>query len=197
MQNTAPAPEISVTDIACRRGDRVLFSGLSWRAGPGTAVRIHGRNGAGKTSLLRLLAGFGWPEAGIVRRVGDIAWVGHGDGLKTDLSPRENLEFHAALYGAPRASVAPALERFGLADVANLPCRVLSAGQRRRAALARLCIGGATIWLLDEPLTALDADAQRIVESLVDDHGREGGITVFTSHQPLTSGLPLVEVELA
>ncbi len=132
-----------------------------------------------------------------MRREGEVAWVGHGDGLKSDLTPRENLDFHCALTGLPRTAVGPALERLGIADVADLPCRVLSAGQRRRAALARLCVGPAAIWLLDEPLTALDADAQRIVESLVDDHGRQGGITVFTSHQPLASGLPLVEVELA
>ncbi|MEX0900043.1 MAG: heme ABC exporter ATP-binding protein CcmA [Gammaproteobacteria bacterium] len=196
MQNAAHDAEITVTDLACRRGERVLFSGLSWRAGPGAAVRIRGRNGAGKTSLLRLLAGFGWPDAGFVHREGAVAWVGHGDGLKSDLTPRENLEFHCALYDVPHTAVAPAIERLGLASVANLPCRVLSAGQRRRAALARLCLGSAKIWLLDEPLTALDADAQRVVESLVDDHGRGGGITVFTSHQPLASGLPVVEVEL-
>ena len=196
MQNAAPAAEITVTDIACRRGDRVLFSGLSWRAEPGAAVRIRGRNGAGKTSLLRLLAGFGWPEAGRIRREGAVAWVGHGDGLKSDLSPRENLEFHCALVDAPRASVAPALEQLGVANVAELPCRVLSAGQRRRTALARLCVDSAPIWLLDEPLTALDADAQRVVGALVDAHGQRGGITVFTSHQALTSGPPQFEVDL-
>ena len=197
VQNTAPAAEIHVAEVSCRRGERLLFSGLSWHAGPGAAVRIVGRNGAGKTTLLRLLAGLAWPEAGEVRRGGDVAWVGHGDGLKDDLSPRENLEFHCALHGAPRTAAGPALARLGLDAVADLPCRVLSAGQRRRAALARLCIGDAPIWLLDEPLTALDADAQRVVEALIDEHGRRGGIVVFTSHQPLASARPVVEVALA
>ena len=197
VQSPAPAAEIHVAEVSCRRGERLLFSGLSWQAGPGVIVRIMGRNGAGKTTLLRLVAGLAWPDSGEVRRDGGVAWVGHGDGLKGDLSPRENLEFHAALHGAPRAAVEPALARLGLAAVADLPCRVLSAGQRRRAALARLCLGDAPIWLLDEPLTALDADAQRVVEALVDEHSGRGGIAVFTSHQALASARPVVEVALA
>ena len=184
-------------NLSCRRGDRVLFSGLSWRVGPGCAVRIGGPNGAGKTSLLRLLAGFGWPESGAITREGAIAWLGHTDGLKPDLSPRENLEFHAALVGAALGAIAAAIARVGLDAVADLPCRLLSAGQRRRAAIARLCLESAPIWLLDEPLTALDRDAQRVVESLVDEHGERGGIAVFTSHQPLTSRVPTTEVALA
>lgn len=174
----------------------MLFRDLSWRAGPGNAVRIGGPNGAGKTSLLRLLAGFGWPETGAVRRDGAVAWLGHGDGLKADLSPRENLEFHAALVGAGADEVDAAIARVGLAAVSELPCRSLSAGQRRRAAIARLCLERAPIWLLDEPLTALDVAAQRVVEALVDAHGARGGIAVFTSHQPIASRTPVVEVAL-
>ena len=197
MQAAAPAVSLAVENLSCRRGDRVLFAGLSWRAGPGAAVRIGGPNGAGKTSLLRLLAGFGWPETGEVRREGDVAWLGHNDGLKADLSPRENLEFHAALIGADRHAVTAAIDRVGLGEVADLPCRLLSAGQRRRAAIARLCLESAPIWLLDEPLTALDVEGQRLVEALVDEHGARGGIAVFTSHQPLTSRAPMTEVALA
>lgn len=208
MKNTGGPAEISVHDLACRRGGRTLFSGLAWCAGAGTVVTVRGANGAGKTSLLRLLAGFGLPEHGEVRWAGrpirddraafhrSVAWVGHADGVKADLSPRENLAFHRALHPAPAASVDAALDAFGLTRAADDPCRTLSAGQRRRTALARLLLGTSALWILDEPMAALDADGQRSVAALLARHVDDGGIAVVTSHQPIASPSDALEVAL-
>jgi heme exporter protein A len=199
--------ELHVDELACRRGRRLLFDGLSWTARSGTLVMVRGSNGAGKTSLLRLIAGLGIPERGTVRWRGDdvaqdmtklhadLAWIGHADGLKMDLSPRENLEFHHALNGS-RQDLDAAIQGAGLAAYADIPCRALSAGQRRRTALARLRVADARLWVLDEPMTALDADAQAMVQQMVSAHCRGGGIAVVTSHQPFSGDTTLLEVSL-
>ncbi|MCA1798910.1 MAG: cytochrome c biogenesis heme-transporting ATPase CcmA [Xanthomonadaceae bacterium] len=208
MKNTGGSVEISVHGLTCRRGGRELFSGLEWQVSGGAVVTVRGPNGAGKTSLLRLLAGLALPDAGEVRWAGtpiradrarfnrDVAWVGHADGVKADLSPRENLAFHRALLAAPAASVDAALDAFGLARAADTPCRMLSAGQRRRTALARLLLAHAALWILDEPMAALDADGQQLVEALVVQHAADGGIAVVTSHQPLATTAPGIQVAL-
>jgi heme exporter protein A len=189
---------LEAENLACVRGDRRLFRDLSLRLEAGTLLRVQGANGAGKTSLLRLLAGLGLPDAGEVRWCGSavrrqredyaraLVYLGHLVGLKDELTPTENLRLDAGLAGwpgidAPR--IAQALEAWGIARQAALPLRVLSAGQRRRAALARLQLAGAPLWILDEPYTALDVAAVDQLSRRVEEHVGAGGIVVMTSHQ--------------
>src|SRR5438477_4916094 len=173
---TQPEADLIAEDLACRRGERLVFAGLSFRLPPGGALVLSGTNGSGKTSLLRLLAGLIPPAAGLLAWgaapvEADLAghrarlhYVGHQDGIKPDLTPRETLLFWAALQGrrirAGSAALEAALAAFALDPVADWPCRWLSAGQRRRLALARLCATPAPLWLLDEPFSALDHDNQ-------------------------------------
>lgn len=189
---------LQVSDLALFRGERCLFSGLSFSLHSGQVLQLHGENGSGKTSLIRALCTL------LPIEQGDIAWrgnllpaardqylaemcyVGHSEAIKADLSPRENLEFTATLLNASDATVNSAVERVGLTGQVDLPCRHLSAGQRRRVALARLLISEATLWLLDEPLTALDGHGRKLVEQLIGDHASSGGAVIFTTHQPLT-----------
>jgi heme exporter protein A len=182
--------------LACARGDRRLFDGLSFSVCAGQALAVEGANGAGKTSLLRLLAGFLAPSAGrVVIRSGEtesddadergkqIGWLGHHDGLKPQLTVLEQLTFFASLYGVK--AEAALLERVGLHRQAELPCRYLSAGQRRRLALARLVASGRSLWLLDEPFAALDTAGQRLVAHLMAEHCGQGGIIIAATHDPL------------
>jgi heme exporter protein A len=158
---------LTAEKLACARGERKLFEQLSFRVTAGQALAVEGANGAGKTSLLRLLAGFLSPAAGrIVMKIGDaqsddaeergkqVGWLGHHDGLKPQLTVREQLAFYAGLYAKP--ADAAVLEQVGLTRQADLPCRYLSAGQKRRLALARLLVSQRPLWLLDEPFAALD-----------------------------------------
>ena len=194
------APLLDIEDLAGRRGDRLLFSGLSATAAPGEALRLSGPNGCGKTTVLRIVCGLLRPEAGRVRWRGrvvseppgdsgwrrEIAFVGHREALKDTLTPLENLRFACALRGG-RAPCRPeeALEKVGLAAERETLTRELSAGQRRRAALARLLLDDSVLWVLDEPAAALDRDGTALVESLCSEHAAAGGALVFTSHQPL------------
>ena len=194
------APLLGIEDLAGRRGDRLLFSGLSAAAAAGEALRFSGPNGCGKTTALRIVCGLLRPEAGRVRWRGrvvsdlsgdpgwrrEIAFVGHREALKDALTPLENLRFARSLKGerAPRRPE-EALERVGLAAERETLTRELSAGQRRRAALARLLLDDSVLWVLDEPAAALDRDGTALVESLCSEHAAAGGALVFTSHQPL------------
>ena len=194
------APLLGIEDLAGRRGDRLLFSGLSAAAAPGEALRLSGPNGCGKTTALRIVCGMLRPEAGRIRWRGrivseppgdrgwrrEIAFVGHREALKDTLTPLENLRFARALRGG-RAPCRPeeALERVGLAAERGTLTRELSAGQRRRAALARLLVDDTVLWVLDEPAAALDRDGAALVESLCSEHAAGGGAIVFTSHQSL------------
>lgn len=194
-------PRLEATGLTCVRGDRRLFHQLSLALDAGQALQVEGENGAGKTSLLRILAGLGLPALGEVRWDGmaiarqrelfgqALLYLGHLAALKDELTPEENLLTDAQLGGWPgvdRARVLDALERMGLRRVAALPARVLSAGQRRRTALTRLMLSPATLWVLDEPFNALDvAAADHLVLALAA-HTARGGMVVFTSHQPMS-----------
>ncbi len=183
--------------LACRRGGRVLFRGLSFAVAQGQVLALEGPNGAGKTSLLRLIAGFLAPEAGTVRlrtAAGDIedgeergklaGWLGHHDAAKPQLTAAETLRFFASLYGV-RADIVEALAGVGLARLADLPCQYLSAGQKKRLGLARLALAKRPLWLLDEPLAALDASGKTLLRALMTAHVSAGGIVIAATHDPL------------
>ncbi len=189
---------LTVQDLEARRGRRVLFSGLALEAAPGQLLRVAGANGAGKTTLLRMLVGLTMPTAGEVRWRGqpiarqrdsfyrDLVYLGHAAALKDDLSAFENVQMLAALGGdtVTRAEAAAALAAAGLKGRERLPARVLSAGQRRRVALARLALGGPQrLWVLDEPFNALDTAAGEWLAGLVRSCLAAGGVVVLTSHQ--------------
>jgi len=193
------AAELEIRDLACIRGDRLLFRGLELALSAGAVVRVTGPNGCGKTSLLRIVCGLALAEAGTVRWRGeptrhseafkrDCAYVGHRDGVKADLSAGENLAFHARLTGADPGAVDPAIERLGLAACRDVPAGRMSAGQRRRTALARLLLGERRLWILDEPFTALDDQGRDTVEAMLQAHCAAGGLILFTSHQALRRG---------
>jgi heme exporter protein A len=187
---------LAASDLACFRGDRLLFQELNLNVDGGQALQIRGPNGCGKTTLLRILCGLTRPEDGTIRWRGralrahdpdylrDLRYIGHNDGVKLVLSPRENLRIAMALdSGADEVALEAALARLELAHFMDVPCSTLSAGQRRRVGLARLTLGGARLWLLDEPFTALDATGIATVRALIEDHLATGGCAVLTSHQ--------------
>jgi heme exporter protein A len=190
---------VTAENLACVRGDKRLFESLSFRVRAGQALAVEGANGAGKTSLLRLLAGFLSPVAGrVLVRTADrdnddaeergrlVGWLGHLDGLKPQLTVLEQLSFFARLYGRPADPAV--LETVGLLRQADLPCRYLSAGQRRRLALARLLMSQRPLWLLDEPFAALDVAGQGLVAQLMLRHCGAGGIIIAATHDPLGLG---------
>ncbi|HJW40116.1 MAG TPA: heme ABC exporter ATP-binding protein CcmA [Rhizomicrobium sp.] len=184
---------LTATNLTCIRGQRVLFRALSFRVGAGQVLSLEGPNGAGKTSLLRMIAGFIAPAAGTIA-IGSIAdaeergrlvgWLGHNDAAKSQLSPGEALGFFAGLYGSG-ADIAAALAEVGLGPLADLPCQYLSAGQKKRLALARLKLSGRPLWLLDEPLAALDAAGKQLAAGMITAHAQEGGIILAATHEPL------------
>ncbi len=197
--------------LECIRDDRCLFRELSFTLTPGQVVSIEGRNGSGKTSLLRILCGIRLPDAGEVYwhdteigRLGPgyflhVAYIGHADGIKLDLTPRENLRFAAAL-GSRRddADIDTVLDRVGLFALEDVPARVLSAGQKRRLALARLLATSATLWVLDEPLSSLDRSGIDLFETLLREHLQGGGMAVMTTHHRLAlDGADVQRLELS
>ncbi len=179
----APIPALTAHDLACRRGDRVLFRRLSLALGPGEACHVTGANGVGKTTLIRALAGLTTPYAGTVRREGALALLDERGGLDPDLPLGRALAFWFALDAA--ADPAAVMARLRLEALAEVPVRYLSTGQRKRAALARVLGQAAPIWLLDEPLSGLDTASQALVSALVREHCAGGGIALIASHQPL------------
>ena len=189
---------LEVSNLACTRGDRTLFRGVSFTLKAGALLHVAGANGSGKTSLLRILCGLGSPEAGEVRWRGEsigtlreayareIVYMGHANALKDDLSAIENLQVACMLAGSPATNVAArhALAAFGLVSCEHLPARSLSQGQKRRAALARLALATrAPLWILDEPFSALDVEAVRHLEQLILAYIDGGGCAIFTTHQ--------------
>jgi len=176
------AGRIEARDVACRRGDRILFRGLSLALGPGEALRVAGPNGTGKSSLIRILAGLLEPFAGTVEREGEAGLVDERPALDTHLPLERALDFWERFdgRGAPEA-----VERLGLGALGDVPVRFLSTGQKKRAALARLAAQGPAIWLLDEPLNGLDTAAVKLVEAMVAAHCAAGGLAVVASHQSI------------
>lgn len=184
---------LTFRDLAVARGDRVLLRGLAETVRPGEVLHIRGANGIGKTSLLEVLSGLRDPEQGVVERAllpEQCHWIGHRNALNLALSPFENLTFWCAVQSAPAGGVRAALADFGLAAMADRPCRQLSAGQKRRAALARLAVARRPLWFLDEPLSALDQAGIGHWLDRLRMHQREGGAAVITSHQPLPAEQP-------
>jgi len=195
---------LSVEALTVERGGRIVLSGLSFAVAAGEALLVTGRNGAGKSTLLRVLAGLLPFQAGKIllpgatdelRAAETIHYLGYEDALKPSLSVRENLEFWAAMLGQGGGlSPRDALAAFGIARLLDLPAAYLSAGQKRRVALARLLLNPRPVWLLDEPLIALDLSAQDTLASIMAAHVAGGGAIVAASHAPL--GLPARALDL-
>lgn len=210
-------PLLSAASLCVERGGRTVLSRLSFSLAPGEVLLVSGRNGAGKSTLLRTLSGLLQPVSGTVaygladeevRGAETVHYLGYEDALKPSLSLRENLEFWASLlrrtkaavtagvepFATPALDVRAALDTFGIGRLEALPAAYLSAGQKRRAALARLLLAPRPIWLLDEPLIALDAAAQATLTAVMADHVAVGGAILVASHQPLA--LPHRELAL-
>ncbi len=192
---------LQAAGLAVERDARRVFENLSFAVERGQALHVSGRNGAGKTTLLRTLCGLIRPETGLIEFEGvavkedfleylrHVTYIGHDNGLKLELTPLENLKFERMLRNASPAPTDTAiLERLGVGHCAEVPCRYLSAGQKRRTALTRLPASGTRLWLLDEPLNGLDSDGRQLFEELLEGHLRGGGGAIVTSHQPFGSG---------
>jgi heme exporter protein A len=193
--------ELIGLDLACRRGQRLVFRGLSFRLAAGGALTLTGVNGSGKSSLLRIIAGLLAPAAGKISWGSTAAsanpaghrarlhYVGHLDAVQPAMTPREMLSFWGALRGGRVGRTASrheaALAALGVDGIADWPCRWLSAGQRRRVALARVLAEPAPLWLLDEPTTALDQDGQSRLEQAIASHRAAGGMVIVATHTPL------------
>lgn len=202
-------PLLEFRGVYCERDDAPLFAPLSFVVSAGALVQLEGANGVGKTSLLRCVGGLSsrfrgelwWRGQPLARQRADFAaaslFLGHAAGLKAALSPRENLLWWASLRGLDVAAGADAaLARVGLAGYEHSPCYQLSAGQQRRAALARLFVATAWLWILDEPFTAIDRQGVAELESWLAAHAEAGGAVLLTTHQPLSMARPPLKVLL-
>ena len=187
---------LSASDLSIGRGDRTLLSGLNLSISSGDVLHLKGRNGAGKSSLIEVLVGLRPARRGQLQRPdsSEFHWIGHRNGLNADLSVRENLEDWCALNRVPSSAIPAALERTGLSKLRHRLTRTLSAGQKRRAALSRLLLAKRPLWLLDEPLSGLDAEGLRLLGELMNEHVAGDGGIVITSHQSLPGRLPRVTV---
>jgi heme exporter protein A len=193
---------LEIKDLACQRGGRKLFDNVSFSLKSGEALHITGVNGSGKTSLLRMIAGLARPESGTIEWKGlrldhslehyasELLYLGHQPAIKDDLTVLENLWVSLQMSGSHKAKqeLKAALESVGLGKHSSLPARVLSQGQRRRLALARLWVERKPLWVLDEPMTALDVQAEGMLQQLLEEHIGEGGMLLFTSHQAVSIG---------
>ena len=215
---------LAVEGLDVERGGRLVLSGLSFALSAGETLLVSGRNGAGKSTLLRTLAGLLHPHAGAIRcgladeetrGVEAMHYLGYEDALKPSLTVGENLAFWASMLGAPAKPPSPpsavtfprfagrdlppeaALAAYGIARLHDLPAAYLSAGQTRRVALARLLLASRPIWLLDEPLIALDAVAQERTVEIMAAHTRAGGAILVASHQPLVNTTGRIELDVA
>jgi heme exporter protein A len=201
---------LAASELECVRGDRTLFAGLSFAVAPGAGLLVQGANGAGKTSLLRIAVGLAPPAHGEVRwndrpiaALGpayrrEVLYCGHPNALKDDLTAVENVRAAAALAGRSitRDAARGALAQVGMDAAADLPVRSLSQGQKRRTALARLALDGARLWVLDEPLAALDAGGAKWLAGMLDAHLGAGGMALVTSHQPLATRAAFATLKL-
>ena len=188
------ACRLAVTDLSCKRGERLLFRGLSLTLEPGEALHIAGSNGIGKTSLIRILAGLLRPFTGAVEREGAIGLLDERPALEPALPLERALAFWSGIDGTRERD--RIMERLHLNELTDVPVRYLSTGQRKRAGLARLIGQDAPIWLLDEPLSGLDEASRGLVDTLVGEHLHAGGMAVIASHQPFASA-PMRTLELA
>lgn len=205
-----------MTDFFCARGlscirqDRVLFQGLDLELVPGQLLQVQGKNGAGKSSLLRLLAGLSTPDDGEILFQGlplsqqldqfstSLCYIGHQSGIHEQLTALENLAFWRAAYELPYQDNLSLLGELGLAGLEDVPCRMLSAGQQRRVSLARLWLTQAPLWILDEPFTALDQHSIARLQQRFHQQLAAGGAIIVTTHQPLSVDFPsLKTLELA
>ncbi|MDX6290521.1 MAG: heme exporter protein [Blastocatellia bacterium] len=190
---------LEAVNLGCIRGDRRLFKSLNFSIQPGELIELRGANGSGKTSLLRILCGLAGPAEGEVRWNGQnirslgeeysgvVSYLAHQNGVKDELSALENLRIACGVSGnvLSTAEARTVLEQVGLSRQQNLPARSLSAGQKRRLALARLLRSSATLWLLDEVLTSLDDTAIKLSRRFIGDHLRKGGLAIIATHQEL------------
>ena len=188
---------LEIVDLACIRGDRLLFSDLNFSLAPGSLLYVKGQNGSGKTTLLRAICGLFLPEEGEIRWSGasisslreeyckEVVYLGHHNGIKYDLTGYENLCISTTLDGddIDEEEILSALAKMGLAGFEELPTQVLSQGQKRRVALARLLINSSKLWVLDEPFTALDVAAVNLLQSVIAEHVAGGGMVILTTHQ--------------
>jgi heme exporter protein A len=182
-------------NLSCIRDDRVLFEELAFNLNSGQVLLLEGKNGSGKTSLLRILCGFREPDSGELRWCGDavedsrfyaqMAYVGHLDGIKKELTVLENLKMSLALSSAGHYSIHEALSKVHLAGYDDVLVQTLSAGQKRRLSLARLLITENVLWILDEPFTSLDKQGIALIETLMAEHCANGGMIVLTSHHDI------------
>ena len=198
-----------INDLTLIRGDRCLFTDVSFSTGPGQLVLLEGDNGSGKTSLMRAIVGLLEPESGDIRwndsPIRDVrdeffaamVWMGHRVGFKADLSVEENLAFESALRPTSGEDLDAVLERLSITRLKQLPLRSLSAGQQRRVALARMLLASAALWLMDEPFTNLDRVGRALVESLVAEHLDNGGSCVMAAHQDIGIDAPIERVRLS
>ena len=190
--------QLQGTGVTVFRGDRCLFRDLSFALGPGELLLLEGKNGSGKTSLLRAIAGLlpledgeiSWAGAPVNRDRqafrGTFAWFGHRTGLKADLSPVENLRFDTRLRARNATGIDEVFARLSIERLRDLPVRLLSAGQQRRVALARLLLADVPLWLVDEPFTNLDRDGRQLVLDIVSEHVEAGGLCALAAHQDVS-----------
>ncbi len=194
-------PKLEAVELVCVRDERTLLDGLQFGLGPGEIAQVEGPNGSGKTTLLRVICGLTSPDSGDVRwcgmsiqesrfeYFGAVAYIGHAHGVKAELTPIENLQMARALGKArPGVDMIEALDRVGLWGYEHVPSSTLSAGQRRRVALARLLVADAPLWVLDEPFTALDRAGRRDIEAMLMDHAAAGGMAILTTHHVVELG---------
>ncbi len=188
-----PPASVTVDDLAATRGGRPIFRGVSFAVGAGEVLAVRGANGSGKSTLLRVIAGLLPPVSGtlqIAPQLGTeghrpVHYGGHLDALKGALTVAENLAFWARAWGVSTDAVEPALEMVGLGPITHLRAGVLSAGQKRRAALARLLVAPRPIWLLDEPTASLDAAGEAMLGTMIEAHTAHGGVAIVATHAEL------------